>query len=122
MQPLAVGVALAALAGGTLALLWRGPRLPALLAYLGVFLPPFTYLAGTSVLHGPGGGYTDRYVYLVLPAVLAVASWALLGAGRRLTALRWSGLRPSLPAGTADTAGPAGAIALQGPPKARAKS
>jgi hypothetical protein len=78
----AVAVALAATAGGLVALVARGPRLPALLVVLGVFLPPFTFLAGTSLLHGPGGGYTERYTYLILPATLAVCAWALVGASR----------------------------------------
>jgi hypothetical protein len=84
IRPGAVAIAVAATAGGLLWLVVRGPRLPALLAVLGVFLPPFAYLAGSAVLHGPGGGYTERYTYLILPATLAVCAWALVGTARFL--------------------------------------
>jgi hypothetical protein len=102
LRPAAVGLALVATAAGLAILIARGPRLPALLAVLGVFLPPFTYLAGISVTRGPGGGYTERYTYLILPATLAVGawvvvrtvSWALAAAGSRSRRNRTIGAGP----------------------------
>ena len=70
---LLVGAFVAGLAGVAL----RGPRLLAALAVLGAFAPPFIYIAGIARLGGPGTGYTDRYTYLILPAVLSVCAWAL---------------------------------------------
>jgi hypothetical protein len=103
-------VALAGLVGGTIVLLWRGPRLPAVLVWLGSVAPPFAYLAGVSWLGGPGGGYTERYTYLVLPAALAVAAWAVLSTGSHAATVlrrRVKTRSPPPPAPPLDTTQPA---------------
>ena len=68
--------ALALFGAGLVALAVRGPHLVALVATIGVFVPPFVYIAGTYVLGGPGGGYTERYTYMIAPAVFAITSWS----------------------------------------------
>jgi hypothetical protein len=73
MLALLVGAFVAGLALLTV----RGPRLIAALAVLGAFAPPFIYIAGIARLGGPGTGYTERYTYLILPAVLSICAWAL---------------------------------------------
>jgi hypothetical protein len=72
----AVGIALLCLMAGALVLLRRGPRLPVALATVGAYVPPFAFIAGIGIIGGPGGGYAERYTYLILPAVLAVTCWA----------------------------------------------
>lgn len=56
--------------GAVASLSVRGYPTVAVMAVLGVYLPPFAYVAAV-----PGGPYTDRYVYLVLPAVYVAWSW-----------------------------------------------
>jgi len=75
---------LACFLAGALALTLRGPRYPVILSVAGVCVPPFLYLAGVNARGGPGGGYTQRYTYLILPAVLAVASWMATRAAQRV--------------------------------------
>ena len=69
----AMPLVLACFAGGTAYLAWRGPRLPAMLAFLGCYAPPFAFIAG---INPDGGPYAHRYTYLVLPAAYAVLVWA----------------------------------------------
>ena len=79
LRPLVGSAALPAVlgvwAGGLAVLLARGPRLPAYLALLGAYIPPFAFIAARGV--GPDEPYTHRYVYLVLPAALSIFGWAL---------------------------------------------
>jgi len=84
---------LAAYAAGCAALLVRGPRLPAILSVVGAFAPPFVFIAGIGPLGGPGGGYADRYTYLVIPSVLSVTAWACWSALRLVLRLGLRGIR-----------------------------
>jgi hypothetical protein len=100
---IALALLLAAFVAGLLLLLWRGPRLPVALALLGTYAPPFAYIAGIAVLGGPGQGYTERYTYLIIPAVLAICAWS----ASRFTELTAIRLRSWLPTGRAGP-GPVG--------------
>lgn len=115
---LVLAVTLTLYAVGLLWLLWRGPRLPAVLSLLGTYFPPFAYIAGILVLGGPGSGYTDRYTYLILPATLAVCSWAagrLAQTASRLVTSRLRGTRGVIHPMAAGSAGPHSAPAPAAP-------
>jgi hypothetical protein len=101
LGPAAAPVVLGVFVAGGAVLLARGPRLPVVLAVVGAYLPPFTYIAGVQPWTG---SYADRvrYVYLVMPAAFAMLAWACGRVAR--AAWRW-----------ADAALPAAAATLRQP-------
>jgi hypothetical protein len=85
LGPLALPLVAAVFVGALAVLIWRGPRLPAALAVLGCFLPPYAFIAGRGI-------FSERYSYLVLTGALVVLGWGIsapLAIGVRRGAGRW---------------------------------